>query len=58
MGRHPVELLIDKADKAINEEDFDIPVDKYADDAVLERKATSVFRNESSNDWVCVIDNS
>jgi uncharacterized protein (TIGR02246 family) len=119
MGKHPVELLIEKADKAINEEDFDTLIDIYADDAVLviqpgmnavgkdqirkafeaiaahfdhslnvtqagmhiletgdtalvlaktlvsakgqpvlERKATYVFRKESSNDWVCVIDNS
>ena len=32
---HPVEKLIHKADKAINEEDFDGLVEIYAEDAVL-----------------------
>lgn len=32
---HPIELLIKKADKAINQEDFDTLIDIYADDAVL-----------------------
>ncbi len=35
MKRHPIELLIDKADTAINREDFDTLIDIYADDAVL-----------------------
>lgn len=35
MGQHPIELLIKKADSAINREDFDTLVDIYADDAVL-----------------------
>ena len=35
MNQHPVALLIDKADKAINEEDFDTVVDLYTEDAVL-----------------------
>ncbi len=35
MNRHPVELLIEKADSAINQEDFDTLIDIYSDDAVL-----------------------
>ncbi|TMH34641.1 MAG: SgcJ/EcaC family oxidoreductase [Betaproteobacteria bacterium] len=35
MSQHPIALLIEKADKAINEEDFDTVVDLYAEDAVL-----------------------
>jgi uncharacterized protein (TIGR02246 family) len=35
MKQHPVELLINKADTAINKEDFDTLTDIYADDAVL-----------------------
>lgn len=35
MQNHPIALLIAKADKAINEEDFDTVVDLYTDDAVL-----------------------
>lgn len=35
MNRHPIALLIEKADKAINQEDFDTVVDLYAEDAVL-----------------------
>ncbi len=35
MNQHPIALLIEKADKAINQEDFDTVVDLYADDAVL-----------------------
>ena len=35
MNPHPIALLIDKADKAINQEDFDTVVDLYAEDAVL-----------------------
>jgi uncharacterized protein (TIGR02246 family) len=35
MRRHPIELLISKADTAINHEDFDTLIDIYADDAVL-----------------------
>ena len=35
MNPHPIALLIAKADKAINEEDFDTVVDLYAEDAVL-----------------------
>ena len=35
MKQHPVELLINKADTAINQEDFDTLTDIYADDAVL-----------------------
>jgi len=34
MSQHPIALLIEKADKAINEEDFDT-VDLYAENAVL-----------------------
>jgi uncharacterized protein (TIGR02246 family) len=35
VNRHPIALLIEKADKAINQEDFDTVVNIYADDAVL-----------------------
>lgn len=35
MAKHPVELLIRKADTAINQEDFDTLMEIYADDAVL-----------------------
>src|SRR5215475_8937049 len=35
MTRHPVELQIERADLAINREDFDTLMDIYADDAVL-----------------------
>ncbi len=35
MKQHTVALLIEKADHAINEEDFDTLVNIYADDAVL-----------------------
>ena len=35
MTQHPIELLIAKADDAINREDFDTLIDIYADDAVL-----------------------
>ena len=35
MAQHPIELLINKADTAINKEDFDTLIDIYADDAVL-----------------------
>ena len=35
MEQHPIKLLIDKADTAINREDFDTLIDIYADDAVL-----------------------
>ncbi|MDX2228767.1 MAG: SgcJ/EcaC family oxidoreductase [Leptolyngbyaceae cyanobacterium bins.349] len=35
MSQHPVELLIQKADQAINQEDFDTLMDIYAEDAVL-----------------------
>jgi uncharacterized protein (TIGR02246 family) len=35
MTRHPVELQIEKADRAINCEDFDTLMDIYSDDAVL-----------------------
>jgi len=35
MNQHPIALLIEKADRAINDEDFDTVVDLYADDAVL-----------------------
>lgn len=35
MSQHPIELLIQKADKAINQEDFDTLIDIYAEDAVL-----------------------
>ncbi|WP_321431203.1 SgcJ/EcaC family oxidoreductase [uncultured Methanolobus sp.] len=35
MKQHPVESLINKADTAINQEDFDTLTDIYADDAVL-----------------------
>lgn len=119
MENHPIALLIAKADKAINEEDFDTVVDLYTDDAILvikpgnhaigkvqirsameaiaahfdgsldvrqagmviletgdtalvlaktlvsaknfpviERKATYVFRKDTSDRWLCAIDNS
>lgn len=32
---HPIELLIRKADAAINQEDFETLIDIYSDDAVL-----------------------
>jgi len=35
MGRHPVELQIERADLAINREDFDTLMEIYSDDAVL-----------------------
>ncbi len=35
MNQHPIELLINKADAAINQEDYDTLLDIYADDAVL-----------------------
>jgi ketosteroid isomerase-like protein len=35
MNQHPIALLIEKADKAINQEDFHTVVDLYAEDAVL-----------------------
>ena len=35
MSQHPIALLIERADKAINEEDFDTVIDLYAEDAVL-----------------------
>ena len=35
MSQHPIALLIEKADKAINDEDSDTVVDLYAEDAVL-----------------------
>jgi uncharacterized protein (TIGR02246 family) len=119
MKNHPIALLIEKADKAINQEDFDTVVDLYTEDAVLvikpgklavgkvqirsameaiavhsnrsldvrqaemviletgdtalvlaktfvtarnfpvmERKATYVFKKDSSDRWLCAIDNS
>lgn len=35
MSRHPVEIQIEKADKAIVDEDFDLLMSIYTDDAVL-----------------------
>ena len=35
MKQHPIALLIEAADKAINAEDFDTVVDLYIEDAVL-----------------------
>lgn len=35
MNQHPIELLIQKADAAINNNDFDTMMGFYADDAVL-----------------------
>lgn len=35
MSRHPIEHLIEKADQAINQEDFDTLISIYSDDAVL-----------------------
>ena len=35
MREHPIALLIEKADRAINAEDFDTVVDLYTEDAVL-----------------------
>jgi len=35
VSKHPIALLIDRADKAINAEDFDAVVDLYTEDAVL-----------------------
>ena len=35
MNRHPVEFQIEKADKAIVAEDFNVLMDIYTDDAVL-----------------------
>ncbi|MFQ3617111.1 MAG: SgcJ/EcaC family oxidoreductase [Cyanobacteriota bacterium] len=35
MSQHPIELLIQKADRAINQEDFDTLIDIYTEDAVL-----------------------
>jgi len=35
MSKHPIELLIGKADKAIVDEDFDMLVNIYTEDAIL-----------------------
>ncbi|NNM68772.1 MAG: DUF4440 domain-containing protein [Gallionella sp.] len=35
MIRHPIELVIEKADTAIVQEDFDALIDIYSDDAIL-----------------------
>lgn len=35
MKRHPIEFIIEKADIAIIQEDFDALIDIYSDDAVL-----------------------
>ena len=35
MNQHPIELIIEKADRAINQEDFDTLMGIYADNAVL-----------------------
>jgi uncharacterized protein (TIGR02246 family) len=35
MHNHPLKVLIEKADKAMNQEDFDALLDFYADDAIL-----------------------
>ena len=35
MNQHPIKLLINKADMAINQEDFDTLIGIYAEDAVL-----------------------
>jgi uncharacterized protein (TIGR02246 family) len=35
VSKHPIALIIEKADKAINAEDFDAVVDLYTEDAVL-----------------------
>jgi ketosteroid isomerase-like protein len=35
VSRHPIELLIEKADWAINQEDFETLIGLYSDDAVL-----------------------
>ena len=35
MNEHPIALLIEKADRAINQEDFATVVDLYTEDAVL-----------------------
>ena len=49
MNQHPIALLIEKADKAINQEDFDTVVDLYAEDAVLVIKPgkTAVGKSKS-----------
>ena len=48
MNRHPVELQIEKADKAIVAENFNVLMDIYTDDAVLviEPGRNAVGRNE------------
>jgi ketosteroid isomerase-like protein len=35
MGKHPIEIQIERADKAIIKEDFDTLLDIYTDNAVL-----------------------
>ena len=35
MDKHPIEIQIEKADKAIVAEDFDTLLDIYTDDAIL-----------------------
>lgn len=35
MQTHSIELLIEKADKAVNQEDFDTLTEIYSDDAIL-----------------------
>ena len=48
MNRHPVELQIEKADKAIVAENFDVLMDIYTDDAILviEPGRNAVGKNE------------
>mgnify|MGYP001295486657 CR=1 FL=1 len=48
MNRHPIEIQIEKADKAIVAEDFDVLMDIYTDDAVLviEPGRNAVGKNE------------
>ncbi|WP_230375453.1 hypothetical protein [Methanolobus vulcani] len=49
MNQHPIELLINKADTAINLEDFDTLTDIYADDAVLVIQPGDECGRESAN---------
>ena len=48
MNRHPIEELIEKAEKAIVAEDFDSLTDQYTDDAVLvvQPGSNAVGKNE------------
>ncbi len=49
MKRHPIELVIEKADNAIIQEDFDTLIDIYSDDAVTCSKARNECHRKDSD---------